>query len=73
MWDLPGPGIEPVSPALAGGFLTTAPQGKSSSIESSFKFVMKVLNLEYVFTGHFYLFFYDSLTISILLILKIGL
>ena len=23
MWDLPGPGIEPVCPALAGGFLTT--------------------------------------------------
>ena len=29
MWDLPGPGIESVSPALAGGFLTTAPPGKS--------------------------------------------
>ena len=29
MWDLPGPGIEPVSPALAGGFLTTVPPGKS--------------------------------------------
>ena len=29
MWDLPGPGIEPVSPALAGGLLTTAPPGKS--------------------------------------------
>ena len=29
MWDLPGPGLEPVSPALAGGFLTTEPQGKS--------------------------------------------
>ena len=28
MWDLPGPGIEPVSPALAGGLLTTAPPGK---------------------------------------------
>ena len=27
-WDLPGPGIEPMSPALAGGFLTTAPPGK---------------------------------------------
>ena len=27
-WDLPGPGLEPVSPALAGGFLTTAPPGK---------------------------------------------
>ena len=29
MWDLPGPGIEPVSPVLADGFLTTAPPGKS--------------------------------------------
>ena len=28
MWDHPGPGLEPVSPALAGGFLTTAPPGK---------------------------------------------
>ena len=25
MWDLPGPGLEPVSPALAGRFSTTAP------------------------------------------------
>ena len=30
MWDLPRPGIEPVSPALAGGFLTTGQPGKSS-------------------------------------------
>ena len=29
MWDLPGPGIETVSPELAGGFLTTVPPGKS--------------------------------------------
>ena len=29
MWDLPGPGLEPVSSALAGRFLTTAPPGKS--------------------------------------------
>ena len=28
MWDLPGPGLHPVSPALAGGFLTIAPPGK---------------------------------------------
>ena len=28
MWDLPGPGLEPVSPALAGGFSTTLPPGK---------------------------------------------
>ena len=29
MWDLPGPGLEPMSPALAGGFLTSVPPGKS--------------------------------------------
>ena len=29
MWDLPGSGIKPVSPALAGGFLTLVPPGKS--------------------------------------------
>ena len=29
MWDLLGPGFKPVSPALAGGFLTTAPPRKS--------------------------------------------
>ena len=39
MWDLPGPGLEPVFPALAGGFLTTAPPGKS----------YKVLYQSYVF------------------------
>ena len=33
MWHLPGPGIKPVSPALAGGFLTTAPPGKSSLLD----------------------------------------
>ena len=28
MWDLPGQGLKPVSPALAGGFSNTAPPGK---------------------------------------------
>ena len=28
MWDLPRPGLEPMSPALAGTFSTTAPRGK---------------------------------------------
>ena len=39
MWDLPGPGLEPMSPALAGGFLTTAPPGKPyrSSFDWRFK------------------------------------
>ena len=34
MWDLPGPGLKPVSPELAGRFLTTAPPGKPHSCES---------------------------------------
>ena len=28
MWDLPRPGTKPMSPALAGRFLTTEPPGK---------------------------------------------
>ena len=35
MWDLPRPGLEPVSPALAGRFSTTAPPGQPPF--SSFK------------------------------------
>ena len=30
MWNLPGLGIEPMYPVLAGGFLSTVPPGKSS-------------------------------------------
>ena len=32
MWDPPRPGLEPVSPALAGRFSTTAPPGKPSNV-----------------------------------------
>ena len=32
MWDLPRPGLEPVSSALAGRFSTTAPPGKPSPL-----------------------------------------
>ena len=35
MRDLPGPGIEPVSPAMAGGFFTTEPLGKPRNCVSS--------------------------------------
>ena len=45
MWDLPGPGLEPVSPALAGGFLTTVPPGKSLSLVD----LMVMLTLTVVF------------------------
>ena len=43
MWDLPGPGLEPVSPALAGGFLTTAPPGKPENI---FLKIVKIFHVE---------------------------
>ena len=32
MWDLPRPGLEPMSPALAGRFSTTAPPGKPKTV-----------------------------------------
>ena len=32
VWDLPRPGLEPTSPALAGRLSTTAPPGKPSTI-----------------------------------------
>ena len=32
MWDLPGPGLEPVSPASVGGLPTTAPPGKPTIV-----------------------------------------
>ena len=32
MWDLPRPGLEPVSPALAGRLSTTAPPGKPGNL-----------------------------------------
>ena len=34
MWDLPGSGIEPLSPAMAGGFFTTESPGKSLFLSS---------------------------------------
>ena len=39
MWDLPSPGLEPVPPALAGRFSTTAPPGKPCSKYLSVSFV----------------------------------
>ena len=41
MWDLPRPGLEPVSPALAGRFSATAPPGKPHSfVESWFYYFL---------------------------------
>ena len=48
MWDLPRPGIEPISSALAGRFLTTGPPGKYSS---PFFFFL-VMNSKFFFFGY---------------------
>ena len=42
MWDLPGQGIEPVSPALQGRFLTTGPPAKSfpSPLNTAFQILI---------------------------------
>ena len=44
MWDLPRPGLKPVSPALAGRFSTTAPPGKPNN---SYSKVFPLMPLRY--------------------------
>ena len=50
MWDLPGPGLEPVSPALAGRFLTTEPPGKSWARDFHFKIIRGIDSLSVLVT-----------------------
>ena len=44
MWDLPRPGLKPVSPALAGGFLTTVPPGKAKNYFNTKTFLVLILS-----------------------------
>ena len=53
MWDPPRPGLEPVSPALAGRLPTTAPSGKPLVVP----FVLKK-SLKVTLKGHFFLSFW---------------
>ena len=39
-WDLPRPGLEPISPALAGGCSTTVPPGKPCLCFDLYKFMV---------------------------------
>ena len=45
MWDLPRPGLEPVSPELAGGFLTTVPPGKPENIIFNDNMILYSMNV----------------------------
>ena len=42
MWNPPGPGIEPVSPSLAGRFLTTGPTGRSWHLKCKWNLLVTV-------------------------------
>ena len=56
MWDLPGPGLEPVSPALAGGFLTTVQPGKPNCVLLHGEFYVNYISTEntvYVYSMKF--------------------
>ena len=44
MWDLPRPGLEPVSPALAGRFSTTVPPGKPTFLFFLMEEIKQCLN-----------------------------
>ena len=65
MWDLPGAGIWPVSPTLAGEFLTTGPPGKPpkylySSISYPLLHQMSQAHLRYLEPTSIFLNFMDS-------------
>ena len=60
MWDLPRPGLKPVSPSLAGRFLTTVPPGKPYVfIFSNIFFIFLILSyfLFFVIVLLFFFFF----------------
>ena len=42
MWDLPGAGIEPMTPTLAGGLFTTEPPGKYYTYILSLYIILKI-------------------------------
>ena len=48
MWDLPPSGIEPVSPALAGGFFTTDLPGRSWHFHLSFSLLVRLHPIAFV-------------------------
>ena len=51
MWNLCGPGMEPVSAALAGRFLSTAPPGKFSAFKRNLHTVFHSGGLIYIPTN----------------------
>ena len=75
MWDLPRPGLKPVSPASAGRFSTTAPPGKPGYVSLP-DFVCLVLllpfGLGFYLFGFFFLPFLPSCVAGMILVLQPG-
>ena len=69
MWDLPRPGLKPVSPALAGGFLTTVPPGKSWAV---FLFPKYFLIFIAVVNGNLFSIFWGGLSLALRVLLIWG-
>ena len=68
MWDISGPGVELIFPALAGGFFTTEPPGKPPDF---FEFHFFFLSIPYLFFSyhlHIYLDKTEALMISEILV-----
>ena len=64
MWDLPRPGLKPVSPALAGRLSTTAPPGKPDSYNLNVGVFNVVPEVSKTVLNSFYSFFFILLCSS---------
>ena len=56
MWDLPRPGLEPMSPALAGRLSTTAPPGKPSTEFFNVDFYPATLLNSFITSNNFFMY-----------------
>ena len=61
-WDLPRPGLEPVSPALSGRFSTTAPPGKPT-INTFKQFLWLTLCRKIIFSSNILVQFENHCTV----------
>ena len=70
MWDLPRPGLEPVSPALAGRVSTTAPPGKPPYAVFLNNYTVSKYCIPIVKTNFAFSIFYLSLKIHLCFLFK---
>jgi len=59
MWDLPGPGIKPVFPALTGSFFTAKPPGKPQMIPMSLP-GLRITTIGHTLGHHLFMYSKDN-------------